>query len=357
MKSYSKAFWYTVVYTMSNVEKFIESEDKVVLEVKEVKLPQRESVESSFNKKIRQAGNGLDLSGKGKIEVEFVGGVKKDIVHDHMYAPPIQSDEQYKKIRQDRIARKQQRERELYGYSISEDRFNAFENKFFKGDLAEKARVYKKLGVSYRGSDGVGHAFSQYDKSVRQDCDTFDRGQDKLKSIYRISTIDGRHNYTKDYAEEKHEEVLQQFSRRSNKPMSKTRRSVNFHKVLEQDIRNRKDLLHANQRESVNSSVTTAMKNYNKKVATGGIKEARGRFQAGHMRRRFLDMAQRAQKKGGDYEFTLDVKESVNPEANHFNNGTDGGAEQLDKLVKHEKVGDHKPHAASVNIESVPTQI
>jgi len=314
------------------------------------------NVQPSFNKKIKQSGDGLDLSGKAKMNVDFFG-VQKDIVHDHIWSPSFEKKSDYDKIRADRLKRKQQRERELFGYSITDDRFNTYEKEFSGQILADKAKDYKRLGVSYRGANGTRVAFSQKDKAVRQDCDVFERGQDPFKRIYKISTIEGHHNVPKDYQEEKHDDILHAFAKRRHKSAPKVRKSVDFKKILEQDIRNRKELLHANQRESVDGAVKTALKNYNKKMATGGIKEARGRFQAGHRRRRFLDMAQKANREGGDYEFTLDTKNAVNVEAYHFNNGTDRGKEQIDRIVKNEPVDDGKPESSSINIEAVPTQI
>jgi hypothetical protein len=339
---------------MSTIEK-----QEGLLELDEENFDNRQDITTSFNKKIKQGGDGLDLTGKGRIETDFLG-VSKDIVHDHIWSPPFQTIDQFQKIRNERIQKKADREKEVFGYNISEDRFSEFENAICKSDLKEKAADYKRLGVTYQGNNGANRAFSQRNRETLQDSQVFDRGQDPFKALYKKTTLEGHHDVITDYAEGQHDEVLQHFNNRKLKTASTSRRTVDFNKVLEQSIRMRKNLLHANQKQSVTEAVKTGLKNYNRKMATGGIREARGRFQGGMIRRQWLDAAQNANKANGDYEFTLDTKHSVNINADQYNSGTSGthkDQENIDKVVEQQPVDDGKPPEDSINIRSVPTTI
>lgn len=197
---------------MSNVAE--EVKDEGINETELVTLSKRKNVAKNFNNRIQQAGDGYDLSGKGRINVDFLG-VKKDIVHDHMWQIPFNKPGDFQQIRNDRIKRNEQRERELFGCNISDERFNHFENAFNGSEMKEKSSEYKKLGVSYQGQDGANRAFSQRNRATLQDSQVIERGQDPLKELYRKNTIWGRNDIKKDMMEvQKEDEILGHFKKR-----------------------------------------------------------------------------------------------------------------------------------------------
>src|SRR5210317_653204 len=114
---------------------------------REPKKPEEyaDEVSKSFDSKIKQTGIGLDSnpSGVGEIQENFLGQ-KKDIVKDHIDEPNATTPEEFRMIRMRRIQEKQRRQKNSFGYNMTDDRFNMYENKLFGKEQARHTNFYKK---------------------------------------------------------------------------------------------------------------------------------------------------------------------------------------------------------------------
>lgn len=248
---------------------------------------------SNFNDRILAVGNGIDLSKKTSIEVEFVGGVEKNIATDRIDNLPANTIQDYQKIRDEKIAATELENRRVIYSNILDDRFIEHENLLFGKDLQEKAQYYKPQQTF--GRNGAYQGFSQRDRHVRQLSNAYDAGLDKAKQVIKQKTLNGYQNVNLDEKEEKEKAqfYLKNFS--LDKPKQHQKKQLDFSKIMEWQTREQLGLMNGRQPD-VKDIVKKRVDEFNR-ITTNKCNDlisnnVGGFFTGGFNRRKMLNKAQ-----------------------------------------------------------------
>jgi hypothetical protein len=303
-------------------------------------------ISNSFDGKIKQTGIGLDSnpSGVGEIQENFLGQ-KKDIVKDHIDEPNATTPSDFKMLRFRRLKELERKQKESFGYHMTDDRFNVYEKKLFGKEQQQQTNFYKKVGASFMGADGCKRAFSRHSRYVLQNSDVEERGQDSFKEKHIEDAIKGRRDVSIDRKEEieNGNYTLRGLKSVKRDVVEPTSKGLNYDTVTEQVVRNQFGLMFGRQRKNVNNYVSKATAEYsaNNSHNSGSVKDVAGRFRGGFERINYLNDAQNKNEAQEDYKFTVNTKNRVAIEQYYYDYGNDNNADALIDINKDtENAGD-----------------
>jgi predicted esterase YcpF (UPF0227 family) len=216
---------------------------------------------NNFNDRILATGNGIDISKKTSIQVEYVGGVQKNITTDRIDNLPANTIQDYQKIRDEKLECELQEKNRVIYSNIMDDRFIENENELFGKDLQEKAQYYKNQ-TNY-GHNGAIQGFGQRDRNIRQLSNAFDSGLDKAKKVIGEKTLYGNFNVSLDEKEENEKAAYYLKHLQLNKPKPQEKKKLNFDKIMEMQTREQLGLMNG-RRPDISDVVKQRVDEYNK---------------------------------------------------------------------------------------------
>jgi len=297
-----------------------------------------DDVAPKFDAKAKALGTGIEATNEAKIERKFEDQ-KKDLVHDHVYTLTNKTHQDFRKIRQQRLAEaKARREEKSIAYSnITDDRFCVLENDLFGKDLAEKKAFFEKCGASYYGANGYRRGFSRRSRNVLQRSEQIEKGQDKFKEREIKDTLKGKRDVTADYRENEEDGsyTLKGVSKVPTTQRTGGHHGINFDKICEFKARGNYNLMFGH-RANVDKYVAREKAKYleNNSHNSGAHSNASGRFRGGFERRNMLNDAQKRNEQQEDYQFTISTKNRVNLESYYYDFGNNKDADALTDINK-----------------------
>ena len=290
-------------------------------------------VAPEFDAKAKALGTGIEATNDAKIERKFEDQ-KKDLVHDHIYTLTNKTHQDFRKIRQQRLAEaKKRREEKSIAYSnITDDRFCILENDLFGKDLREKKAFFEKAGASYYGANGFRRGFSRRSRNVLQRSEQIEKGQDKFKEREIKDTLKGKRDVSADYRENEQNGsyTLKNIDKVPTTQRPGQHHGINFDTICEYKARGNYNLMFGH-RANVDKYVNREKTKYlaNNSHNSGSHSNASGRYRGGFERRNMLNDAQKRNEQQEEHQFTIATKNRVNLDAYYYDFGNNQNADAL----------------------------